>query len=246
MTLLFNQNKKYIYKVAISYTKTCDMADLMQEAYIGLHNATQTYDAEKGIKFITYAGYEIRRCLSEYTRNNICIQDVPSYLIGLIIKYHKFRNEYVILNSGKKPTQQEYMEYLNLSEIRFERLLKFIETYEYSSLDKTIPGTDDLVLGDLIANDYSIEDAVISELVINEVNNCINRALNMLNTKYKYVIKCYFIYDMSLEEIAEKDKIPLKEVKRIYKKALERLCYNADINKAKEILGDDDGQKTIK
>ena len=35
------------------------LEDLQQEAYLGIHKAVRQYDANKGVKFLTYAGYHL-------------------------------------------------------------------------------------------------------------------------------------------------------------------------------------------
>jgi DNA-directed RNA polymerase specialized sigma subunit len=63
MPILWEQTKRFAYKQANAfYHRHADLCsfmgleqdDLIQEAYFGIHKAVKMYDAEKGVKFLTY------------------------------------------------------------------------------------------------------------------------------------------------------------------------------------------------
>ena len=55
---LWRQNYKFFNKCTNRYTTKTD--DLLQEGFLGLCEAVKHYDPERGVKFLTYAGYYIQ------------------------------------------------------------------------------------------------------------------------------------------------------------------------------------------
>ena len=87
--ILFQKYKPLISKIARKMIATCpnlglETKDLIQEGYLGLHQAIDTYDDQKEVLFFTYA--------------KTCIE---SRMISLVVASrrlkHKFLNEYIVL-----------------------------------------------------------------------------------------------------------------------------------------------------
>lgn len=58
--LLFKRNSGFCYEVAKRYTNVDDLDELAAVARLGMLKAYNTFDLDKGIKFLTYAG----RCMT--------------------------------------------------------------------------------------------------------------------------------------------------------------------------------------
>lgn len=65
LEILYEQNKRFIYKTAYPFMKYTDADDLLQEAYIGFQEAVFAYNADGG-KLTTYATWRIRRYCIDY------------------------------------------------------------------------------------------------------------------------------------------------------------------------------------
>lgn len=65
MAELWKDNRRLVAKIAARYRghcgKNCDMGDLMQAGYIGLHIAATAYSPDRGMKFSSYAVFHLRR-----------------------------------------------------------------------------------------------------------------------------------------------------------------------------------------
>jgi len=60
-------NLKAVFKIAGQYrNRHVGMEDLVQEGLLGLIRATERYDPERGIRFLSYAGWWIRAYIKEY------------------------------------------------------------------------------------------------------------------------------------------------------------------------------------
>ncbi len=236
MGILYGQNKGYIYRIAKQYSNICDVNELMQEAYFGLQNAVDSYEYHKGCSFISYAAICIRRVLSMYARNNSYIQVVPGYLVSLISKYNRFKSEYKVINGGAEPSKNECMEVLNLTEKRYNSLLKAIEYSNCISMEQTIPGTEGLTLADTIECSFNVEDYVINRLCDEDLSCIVWSNINKLNTKYRDVIIKRYINNMSITKIAEQYDVPKNRIKKVEIKAVNRLKREFDYVEIGELL----------
>ena len=61
MLQLWRQNKAFIAMLARRYSAGAEMEDLEQEGYIALCEAVQHYEPERGMSFIGYAAFWIKR-----------------------------------------------------------------------------------------------------------------------------------------------------------------------------------------
>ena len=60
MTMLYQQNRRFIAGLALPFSNSVELDDLMQEAYFGLEKAVSKYDPTLGYAFLTYAENHIR------------------------------------------------------------------------------------------------------------------------------------------------------------------------------------------
>lgn len=63
------------HKFYDTYTARCknlglEVEDLQQEAFLAIHKAIEGYDAEKGVTFLTYAGYHLKHAFFSVTKMN--------------------------------------------------------------------------------------------------------------------------------------------------------------------------------
>ena len=56
MGQLYQQNRNFIVGIALPYSKSCELDNLMQEAYFGLEKAVQRFEPDRDVLFISYAG----------------------------------------------------------------------------------------------------------------------------------------------------------------------------------------------
>ncbi len=60
MLKLYDQNRGFLTSMAKKYQGLAEMDDLLQEGYIGLSEAVDHFDADRGVSFIHYAAFWIR------------------------------------------------------------------------------------------------------------------------------------------------------------------------------------------
>ena len=69
---ILKSNLRFVLQIAIYYNKKtgADLNELMTEGKIGLFNAMEKFHSDKGIKFISFAVWDIRCRISKYLDEN--------------------------------------------------------------------------------------------------------------------------------------------------------------------------------
>lgn len=68
--LLIASNQRFVYAVAKRYGNEDNVLDLVNEGNIGLMQALETFDPDKGNRFLSYAIWYIRREINAYLNND--------------------------------------------------------------------------------------------------------------------------------------------------------------------------------
>lgn len=75
---LFQKNQKLVYKCLKTLRYPRGHADdLIQEGLIGLWEAAQRFDSERGVQFSTFAWAYIRGRMMKYCRDQVCVVRLP-------------------------------------------------------------------------------------------------------------------------------------------------------------------------
>lgn len=224
--LLYEQNKRYILKIANKYRGYAEIDDLMQEGYMGLYEAVQRYESEYEVLFMSYAGYWIAQAIRRYIDNNSRSLRLPVHLHGLIYKYKKVVNAYK-LQLGRKPTDKELCRYLEISFNRLKNLEKSIYEYgQIESLDKPLESSEDgsLLVGDSVSDNTDLENEVINNLLEQDLKTELWRIVKDNTTEEENrVIQYRFKNNLSLKATGENLGKTIEMARQIEAKALRKL-----------------------
>ncbi len=165
LQILYKQNVRFIQRMVNRYSQEQDKEDLMQEGYFGLYEASQKYQADHGVKFITYAGYWIKQAILRYIKGNGTAVRLPEYLQERIRNYRKWVNAYNT-QLGRNPTDRELCRHLKINlSMLLETKKAFHEYGNIKSLDTPMSDDEDTLLGDIIPGVDSVEDEVIDNIM---------------------------------------------------------------------------------
>jgi len=109
--------------------------DLEQVGYIGLINAINLYNQNRGIKFITYATWLISGEIRHYIRDKHQVIKIP----GWMMKLNKKIDEFIISYKKEKnrfPSLLEISKEFNLTEEGIKEILKSRDAVQIVSLDQ--------------------------------------------------------------------------------------------------------------
>ena len=154
---IVESNQRFVYSLAKIYSKNDDeVLDYVNEGNIGLMTAIDTFDVTKGMKFITYSVWYIRRSMNYYLSTmNSLVAKSNNMKYGKKIDYIK---QECMCTNGYEPTYDEIVDMMK----------------EKYNLDiKDICDVYDLNISSInqqLDDDYTIEDN--SEF--NEVTSSVN------------------------------------------------------------------------
>lgn len=232
---LYQQNRNFIYKTALPYSSTCEMDDLMQEAYFGVAEAAQRYQPDKDVLFITYVGFWIKSKVQRYCENCGRIKRIPAHILTLISKYRKITTDYQ-KQHGNEPTDQEYCGYLGVSQSRLDSLRKYMMESTMTSLDALVPGTEDMVLGAVIPDGFDLEGHVVEEMATEQGKRALWGAVAELGDRPRAIIEGRYRGDMSLDAIGTQHGITRERVRQLEINAIRQLRHNQRIREAAMLL----------
>lgn len=202
MAQLYNQNRSFIYKTALQYSKTAEIDDLMQEAYIVLDEAVNNFKTDINIKFITYFGKILKWRLSAYSFGYSVPLKMPSEFKELIRKYYQFKQEY-FQKYGIKPGEIEYMRALDISQKTLENLKIAITGLNTISFDEPLKDADGLTLQETIPADEDIEGNIAEDKEQEYYQSCLYKALDKLSPQKKKAITDFYFENKAFSETAK-------------------------------------------
>ena len=193
-----------------------DYQDLYQVASIGLINAIERFDIDKGFKFSSFATPTIIGEIKKYFRDKEWMIRVPRRIQKLAGRINDAK-EVLTQQLGRVPDVQELAEYLTVSE---EELLEAMEAggvYSPQSLDE--PYNDDREKGISLGDIIGTEDTGIEWV---ENRDFIIRTLNKLDANEQKVLKDRYFRGKTQNQIAKELKVSQMTVSRMEKKIIEK------------------------
>lgn len=180
--MLINKNiglaLKYVYKIRRKI-KSYEFRDLVQEGLIGIMEAIDHYDPEKG-SFSNIALHHIRKSINRALDNNDEIIRNPSHINNLRSKYFKYIKEH------PNAQDEEIKEALEVTDYTFDLLKDASLRQEPDSLSKEI-GDDGTTLDYFIGLGEKGYDNFINNMMDNTIMIWCKKELS---PKYYYI--CYY------------------------------------------------------
>jgi len=200
------------------------LEDLEQVGYIGLINAMNLYNKNRGIKFITYATWLISGEIRHYIRDKHQVIKIPDWMLKLNKRIDEFIISYKKENN-KFPSLSEISEKFNLTEEGIKEILKAREAVQIVSLDQehrkyssdSYPNIEKIRSKNYETFKLPIEDII-----------ALKTAFSKLKKLQQKVIYYIFEKDLTQTKTARKLGISQRQVSRIKNSALKELKENIE------------------
>lgn len=221
--LLINSNLRLVASIARKYlVRGISYIDLIQAGNLGLIDAVENFDVDRGFRFTTFATARIiRPILQEIEKHGRNIK-LPNKIYTDIQKLTKITRELTI-DLKREPTLEELAQKMDKSVTEIAEL-KLIKD-DTVSLNQSVTEEYDAVLLDFIKSDENVEEQVMISSVATDLMDFINSGI--LEPRERDVITYRYGLNgktpLQLEEIGKILNISRQRVCVIEQKVLKKL-----------------------
>jgi RNA polymerase primary sigma factor len=223
---LINANLRFVVNVAKKYqNQGLPLSDLISEGNIGLMNAIERFDVDKGYHFISYAVWWIRQAILKAICEKSRMIRLPLNRANELVQIEKAKKQ-LQTDRGEDPEMGTIADAVNMEEdhvsdlINISRDLVSLETPVYNEKDSSM-------LGDFVEDDgYKHPEETVIE---HSLRADINSVLDTLSEKEADIIQHRFGLNgrnpLSLKEIGDQYNLTKERIRQIEKKAIKRLQH---------------------
>jgi len=195
------------------------LEDLEQVGYVGLINAFNLYNQERGVKFETYATWLISGEIRHYIRDKHQVIKIPDWMLKLNKKIDEFMISYKKENN-RFPSLSEISEEFNLTEEGIKEILKAREAVQIVSLDqeqRKYSSDSYPKIEKIKSKNYETFKLPMEDII------ALKTAFSKLKKLQRKVIYYIFEKDLTQAKTARKMGISQRQVSRIKDSALKEL-----------------------
>ena len=222
MLALWQQNKGFIYKMALKYSGYAEIEDLKQEGYIGLCEAVKHYVFADNVPFINYAAFWIKQSMRRYIDNCSSVVRLPVHAREWLQKYKKLVMEYRKY-CGIDPTEGELCAILGVSLDKLHDIQKSASMGRIASLSEPIQDEEGLTIGETVSSDENIEESVAELIDKQEMSRHLWVAVDELPIAQREVIRKRYKENQTYKEIGRSMGVSSSKARNIQYAAISAL-----------------------
>jgi RNA polymerase primary sigma factor len=221
---LVQANLRFVVSVAKGYARKTDapIMDVINQGNLGLIEAANRFDAERGRKFITYAVWWIRHAILKGMAEQAGAMRLPLNKTGAIRRMWRTL-ERLRQETGREPTDKEIGDEMSLAPHVIADLKKL--SVSSLSLDAPLALDENLNLGDMVAD--PADDPAEYLLHYESLGQEVDFALDVLTERESLIVKHYFGLEeedkKTLEQIGAMIGLTRERVRQIKEEALAKL-----------------------
>lgn len=207
-------------RMAMGFPKSVELSDLVNTGVIGLIEAFNHFDPDRGVKFETYAVPRIRGAILDELR---ALDWVPR---STRARSREIDRAFTFLENelGRPPEKEELAKHMEMTMRELHHALHDVSGTNILSLDEVIYREDDNRQVPRIETviDQSVQN-VLGELEKKELRSFLVVAMDRLTSQEKLVIALYYYEELTLKEIGEVMSISESRVSQIHTRAVSKL-----------------------
>lgn len=213
---LIERHEGLVRHVANSYRDSgVPYGDLIGVGHIGLVNAVDRFDPERGTKFATFAVPTIRGELRRYFRDSTWGLRVPRRVQELSLQVREARED-LLRKLGRSPTYSELAASLNVTEEAVIEAIEVSNQYDLASLQEATSEDE----GPSIADRAGEIDPNLELLDDREE---LSWALAQLTPRQRVIIVMRYFHELSQQQVADRLGISQMHVSRLQRRAIDQL-----------------------
>lgn len=204
-------------KLSVSLPKNIAKDDLESYGIIGLIDAIEKFDIDRGLKFETYASWRIRGAIIDGLRqNDWAPRSVRDKAKKIEEAYQNLEQEYL-----RSVTDEEMCQYLNVSLTEFQHMLQEVSVTAVCSFDDPInEDENDAKISLMIDEHAKNPENIANEFYLKE---SLAAAIDKLTEKERIVVSLLYFEDLALSEIAQVMELSASRISQLHSKAMLRL-----------------------
>lgn len=218
-------------RVAIGLPKNMSKDELISFGVMGLIDAIDKFDYDRGLKFETYASWRIRGAIIDGLRQGDWVpRSVRDKAKRLEEAYAKLEQQHL-----RSATEEEVMQELQLDERDFNQLLLDVSVTTVFSLNDPLKDDDSETRMSVLVD----EKAKSPERRVHDMflQQSLAKAIERLTEKERIVVSLFYYEELTLSEIAEVMSLTPSRISQLHSKAMLRL--RGVLNHAKHQLMQD-------
>ncbi len=202
-------------RMAVRVPPNISREELISAGIVGLLDALDKFDSDRGIKFQTYAEHRIRGAILDELRK---MDWIPRSVRKDI---HLIEDAMLSLNSrlSREPDDFEIAQEIGVDIDSYHKMLSRAQGVSLLSLDKIMPDGSSPAFTQPAADMPSAFDA----LKVKELKNVISKVLSKLSKNEQLVMALYYYEELTLREIAQILSLTESRISQIHSKAIIRL-----------------------
>ncbi|CZR95515.1 MULTISPECIES: sigma-70 family RNA polymerase sigma factor [unclassified Clostridioides] len=224
---LIKENMPLVKSIARKFFipgKGFEYQDLVNSGVIGLIDAINKFDVEKGAKFSSYSYIKIKSAILDEIRNQ---SPISKHNLTKVNKYNRVI-EKLQAELLREPTSHEIAKELNISEKELNDIESNIDMLNIVSLNHVIFEDTNETIQDVIS--YREEHTPANIIEEEEKLDILSKAINNLREKEKLILSLYYYEDLNLKEIGKVLGVSESRVSQLHRKSIRNLR-----NKIKEL-----------
>jgi len=203
-------------RMAASMPNSIDIGDLVQDGVLGLIDAAHRFDAERGIKFETFAERRVRGAMIDALRRDAWPRGVRRQRRELDAAREALRREL-----GHEPSMADLAARVGSDEKRLSRTIVRINTIESTSPLATGEHFDEASLPPaLVPSEPDSPDAAYEKL---ETRNRVRAAIQSLPWRERKVVGLYYYGEVTMKQIGAEIGVNESRVSQLHARAIRRL-----------------------